>query len=242
MNGIVLQSLAAGEAVLTDEEKELGVALIDLGGGVTNLAIFAENALRHNFVLPVGGNNLTNDIAVGLPTSLTHAEELKRHYGACLNALTDPDEIIEVPGLTGRETQSMPRSRLAEIIHMRVAEILNLLGKEIQRARFIHPLHSGAVLVGGTSLVDGLVELASETFNMHTRIGYPMGVSGLIDVIHDPAYATGVGLALYGFRAQHKGQGPMDPGHGGGRYGRSSGGGFGGGFVAKIKKWFREVV
>ena len=105
VNGIVLQSLAAGEAVLTDEEKELGVALVDFGGGVTNLAIFAENALRHNFVLPVGGNNLTNDIAVGLPTSLTHAEELKKHYGACLNALTDPDELIEVAGLTGRETQ-----------------------------------------------------------------------------------------------------------------------------------------
>jgi cell division protein FtsA len=133
----------------------------------------------------------------------------------------------------------MPRSRLAEIIHMRVAEILNLLGKEIQRAHFIHPLHSGAVLVGGTSLVDGLVELAGETFNMHTRVGYPMGVSGLIDVIHDPSYATGVGLALYGFRAQHKGQGGLERGHGGSRgFGRSSGGGF----MGKLKKWFREVV
>ena len=187
----------------------------------------------------MGGNNLTNDIAVGLPTSLTHAEELKKHYGACLNALTDPDELIEVAGLTGRETQTMPRSRLAEIIHMRVAEILNLLGKEIQRARFTHPLHSGAVLVGGTALVDGLVELAGETFNMHTRIGYPMGVSGLIDVIHDPSYATGVGLALYGFRGQQKAQRGPDRWSGGGRgYGRSSGGGF----MAKLKKWFREVV
>jgi cell division protein FtsA len=239
VNGVALQSLAAGEAVLTDEEKELGVALVDFGGGVTNLAIFAENALRHNFVLPVGGNNLTNDIAVGLPTSLTNAEELKKHYGACLNALTDPDELIEVAGLTGRETQTMPRGRLAEIIHMRVAEILNLLGKEVQRARFSHPLHSGAVLVGGTSLVDGLAELAGETFNMHTRIGYPMGVSGLIDVIHDPSYATAVGLALYGFRGQQKAQRHPNAWSGGGRgYGRASGGGF----MAKIKKWFREVV
>ncbi len=105
VNGIALQSLAAGEAVLTDEEKELGVALIDFGGGTTNLAIFAENALRHNFVLPVGGNNLTNDIAVGLPTSLHHAEELKKIYGACLNVLGDPMEMMEVPGLSGRETQ-----------------------------------------------------------------------------------------------------------------------------------------
>jgi cell division protein FtsA len=236
VNGVALQSLAAGEAVLTDEEKELGVALVDFGGGVTNLAIFAENALRHNFVLPVGGNNLTNDIAVGLPTSLTNAEELKKHYGACLNALTDPDELIEVAGLTGRETQTMPRGRLAEIIHMRVAEILNLLGKEVQRARFSHPLHSGAVLVGGTSLVDGLAELAGETFNMHTRIGYPMGVSGLIDVIHDPSYATAVGLALYGFRGQQKTS--RAPDRWGGRGGHTSGKGI----IAKLKKWFREVV
>jgi cell division protein FtsA len=239
VNGIALQSLAAGEAVLTDEEKELGVALVDFGGGTTDLAIFSENALRHNFILPVGGNNLTNDIAVGLPTSLNHAEELKKHYGACLNALADPDEPLEVPGLTGRETQSMPRSRLAEIIHLRVAEILNLLSKEVQRARFTYPLHSGAVLVGGTSLVDGLAELASETFNMHTRIGYPMGVSGLIDVIHDPSYATGVGLVLYGYRHQQKGLRLPDRWTSDGRgYKRSSGGGF----MDKIKKWFREVV
>jgi cell division protein FtsA len=239
VNGIALQSLAAGEAVLTDEEKELGVALIDFGGGTTDLAIFAENALRHNFVLPVGGNNLTNDIAVGLPTSLNHAEELKKHYGVCLNALADPDELLEVPGLTGRETQTMARGRLAEIIHMRVAEILNLLTKEIQRARFIHPLHSGAVLVGGTALVDGLAELAGETFGMHTRIGYPMGVSGLIDVIHDPSYATGVGLALYGFRAQQKAQQTPARWSGGSRWAspRASGG-----FWSKIRKWFREVV
>jgi cell division protein FtsA len=133
----------------------------------------------------------------------------------------------------------MPRSRLADIIHMRVAEILNLLGKEIQRARFSHPLHSGAVLVGGTALVDGLMELAGETFNMHTRIGYPMGVSGLIDVIHDPSYATAVGLALYGFRGQQKAQ--SAPG-GWGSSGRRGGRASGGGFMAKIKKWFREVV
>lgn len=240
VNGIALQSLAAGEAVLTDEEKELGVALIDFGGGTTNLAIFAENALRQNFVLPVGGNNLTNDIAVGLPTSLHSAEELKRHYGSCLNALVDPMEILEVPGLTGRDTQQLPRARLAEIIHLRVAEVLNLLGKEVQRARFNHPLHSGAVLTGGTALVQGLPEMASEAFQMHTRIGYPMGVSGLIDVIHDPSYATGVGLVLYGFKTQQKAQRKADRWPTQSRWtgGRSSGGGFWG----RLKKWFREVV
>ncbi len=239
VSGLALQTLAAGEAVLTEEEKELGVALIDFGGGTTDLAIFAENALRHNFVLPVGGNNLTNDIAVGLPTSLNHAEDLKRHAGCCLNALEDPQETLEVPGLTGRETQQISRNRLAEIIHLRVAEIINLLGKEIQRARFNHPLHSGAVLVGGTALVDGLPELAGEVFNMHTRIGYPIGVSGLIDVIHDPSYATGVGLVLYGFRTQQKalrgapGRWPAP---------RWQSRPAGGGFWGRFKKWFQEVV
>jgi len=239
VNGIALQSLAAGEAVLTDEEKELGVALIDLGGGTTNLAVFAENALRQNFVLPVGGNNLTNDIAVGLPTSLNSAEELKKHYGTCLNALSDPLEMLEVPGLTGRDTQQLPRARLAEIIHLRVAEVLNLLGKELQRARFNHPLHSGAVLTGGTALVQGLPELASEIFQMHTRIGYPMGVSGLIDVIHDPSYATGVGLVLHGFKTQQATQRKADrwPTQGNWTRSRSSGGAWG-----RLKKWFREVV
>jgi cell division protein FtsA len=241
VSGIALQTLAAGEAVLTEEEKELGVALIDFGGGTTDLALFAENALRYNFVLPVGGNNLTNDIAVGLPTSLNHAEELKKHYGCCLNALADPNEVLEVPGLTGRETQQISRNRLAEIMHLRVAEIINLLGKEIQRFRFTHPLHSGAVLVGGTSLVDGLPELAGDVFGMHTRIGYPMGVSGLIDVIHDPSYATGVGLVLYGFRSQQKAQRgqPESRWAGASRWpSRPSGGGL----LNRLKKWFREVV
>jgi cell division protein FtsA len=240
VSGIALQTLAAGEAVLTDEEKELGVALIDFGGGTTDLAIFAENALRYNFVLPVGGNNLTNDIAVGLPTSLNHAEDLKKHYGSCLNALQDPQEILEVPGLTGRETQQIARNRLAEIIHLRVAEIISILGKEVQRARFAHPLHSGAVLVGGTALVDGLPELASEVFQMHTRIGYPMGVSGLIDVIHDPSYATGVGLVLYGFQSQRKAKrGPERWPAAGQRWpGRPAGGGL----WTRVKKWFRDVV
>ena len=236
VSGIALQSLAAGEAVLTDEEKELGVALLDLGGGTTDLAIFAENALRYNFVLPVGGNNLTNDIAVGLPTSLQNAEELKKIYGCCLNALTDPHEALDVPGLGGRQSQTVPRSRLAEIVHLRVAEILNLIAKEVQRARFAHPLHSGAVLTGGTALVDGLPELAKEVFNMHTRLGYPMGVSGLIDVIHDPAYATGVGLVLYGFRAQQKSQ----QGVPGGRWG--PGRPKSGGLFSRLKRWFKEVV
>jgi cell division protein FtsA len=236
LDDLALQSLAAGEAVLTDEEKELGVALIDFGGGTTDLAIFAENALRYNFVLPVGGNNLTNDIAVGLPTSLQHAEELKRIYGCCLNVLQDPEEPMEVPGLGGRQSLSIPRGRLAEIIHLRVAEILSLVAKELQRARFAHPLHSGVVLTGGTAMVGGLPEMATEVFNLQARLGYPMGVGGLIDVIRDPSYATGVGLVLYGYQAQQKAQLRGQ----GASYWPVRGGG--GGLWGKLKRWFREVV
>jgi cell division protein FtsA len=239
VTGIALKSLAAGEAVLTEEEKELGVALIDFGGGTTDLSIFAENALRQNFVLPVGGNNLTNDIAVGLPTSLYNAEELKKEFGSCLNVLGDPAEMLEVPGLTGRDTQQLPRGRLAEIIHLRVAEIINLLGKELQRARFNNPLHSGAVLTGGSALVDGLQELAGEVFQIHTRIGYPMGVGGLVDVIHDPSFATAVGLVLHGFKTQRKAQRQT------GRWAppaRWAGSRSSRGFWGRVKKWFREVV
>ena len=239
VTGIALKSLAAGEAVLTEEEKELGVALIDFGGGTTDLSIFAENALRQNFVLPVGGNNLTNDIAVGLPTSLYNAEELKKEFGSCLNVLGDPAEMLEVPGLTGRDTQQVPRARLAEIIHLRVVEIINLLGKELQRARFNNPLHSGAVLTGGSALVDGLQELAGEVFQIHTRIGYPMGVGGLVDVIHDPSFATAVGLVLHGFKTQRKAQRQT------GRWAppaRWAGSRSSRGFWGRVKKWFREVV
>jgi len=235
VSGIALQSLASGEAVLTEEEKELGVALVDFGGGTTDLAIFSETALRYNFVLPVGGNNLTNDIAIGLPSSLHNAEQLKRHYGCCLNVLPDPQELIEVPGLGGRKSRNLPRGRLAEIIHLRVAEILTYVSKEIHRAGFANPLISGAVLTGGTSLVEGLPELAEEIFNLPTRLGYPMGVGGLTDVIHDPAYATGVGLVLYAHRTQQTRRGSR------GRASRKPGGS-GRGFWSRLKNWWREVV
>jgi len=237
VSAIALQSLASGEAVLTDEEKELGVALVDFGGGTTDLAIFAENALRFNFVLPVGGNNLTNDIAIGLPSSLQNAEQLKRQYGCCLNVLADPQEEIEVPGLGGRKTRGTPRGRLSEIVHLRMAEILNYIAKEINRAGFTNPLISGAVLTGGTSLVEGLPELAEEIFGLPTRRGYPMGVGGLSDIIHDPSYATGVGLVLYAQRTQQVQQQQRR------RTNRRHGhGGSGSGFWSRLKNWVREVV
>jgi cell division protein FtsA len=204
VSDVVLQSLASGEAVLTDEEKELGVALIDFGGGTTDLAIFSGHSIKHSSVLALGGNNLTNDIAVGLQTSLPEAEKLKQIHGCCLTALGNRDEMIEVPGLGGRKPRSLSLDILAEVIHLRTEEILGLMHKEIIRSGFESPMISGAVITGGSSLVKGLPELADEIFALPTRLGYPSGVGGLTDVINNPAFATAVGLVLYGARERTK--------------------------------------
>jgi cell division protein FtsA len=234
VNGIALQSLAAGEAVLTEEERALGVALVDLGGGTTDLAIFAGNSLRYSSVIPVGGNNLTNDIAVGLQTSLQNAEQLKKDFGCCLNALMGLEESIEIPGLGGRRARNMSRRELAEIIHLRLSELLGLISKEIQKAGAANPVLAGAVISGGSAQISGLPELVDETLYLPTRLGYPVVSGGLTDVIHDPAYATGVGLVLYGYRMQ-QGTGPGRPRS---RKTRSSRVGFWG----RLKNWFQEVV
>jgi len=234
VSGIALQSLAAGEAVLTEEEKALGVALVDFGGGTTDLAIFSGNSLKHNAVIPVGGNNLTNDIAVGLQTSLANAEQVKKDFGCCLNALVDQDESLEIPGLGGRKSRQLARRELAEIIDLRMQEILQLIAKEIHRAGSGNPVLAGTVITGGSALVAGLPELVDNTLQLPTRIGYPLVAGGLTDVIQNPAFATGVGLVLYGFRKQlqsypPKGWWPSRPGGP-----RTS-------LWGKIKKWFQEV-
>jgi cell division protein FtsA len=234
VNGMALQSLATGEAVLTDEEKALGVALVDLGGGTTDLAIFAGNSLRYSSVIPVGGNNLTNDIAVGLQTSLQNAEQLKKDYGCCLNALMGLEENIEIPGLGGRKARNMSRRELAEIIHLRLSELLGLISKEIQKAGASNPVLAGAVISGGSAQIAGLPELVDETLFLPTRLGYPVVSGGLTDVIHDPAYATGVGLVLYGYRMQ-QGAGPGRPPTRRTRSSRVS-------VWGRLKNWFQEVV
>ncbi|MFP3867457.1 MAG: cell division protein FtsA [Desulfobacteraceae bacterium] len=202
VSDIVLQSLASGDAVLTNEEKELGVALIDFGGGTTDLAIFANNSIKHSAVLPLGGNNLTNDIAVGLQTSLPEAERLKQTSGCCLTTLQDREEQIEVAGLGGRKSRTLSRGILAEIIHLRAKEIMELIHKEMLRSGFAIPIISGVAITGGSSLLDGLPELADEIFALPTRRGYPIGVGGLTDVINNPAFATAVGLVLYGAKGR----------------------------------------
>jgi cell division protein FtsA len=182
----------------------------------------------------VGGNNLTNDIAVGLQTSLNNAEFLKTEYGCCLNALDDETTTLEIPGLGGRQPRTVLRKDLANIVDMRLKEILDLLAKDIQRAGAANPVLAGAVISGGSALVPGLANLVDETLMLPTRMGYPEVLGGLTDVIHNPAYATGVGLVLYGFyrrQTSPRGRGPR----GGPRGGKS-------GLWPRIKNWFQEVV
>jgi len=199
---IVLESLASGEAVLTDEERELGAALLDLGGGTTDLAIFTGNNIKHTFVLALGGNNLTNDIAVGLRAPLAEAEKIKVKYGSCLSKHISSDETIDVPGMGGRETKKLSRQILGEILEPRMEEIFTLIQREIYRAGMEKAITSGVVVTGGSALLDGITELGESIFNLPTRLGKPLGIGGLTDVVNNPMYATGVGLVLYGARNQ----------------------------------------
>jgi len=199
---IVLESLASGEAVLTGEERELGTALIDLGGGTSDLAIFSGNNIRHTFVLALGGNNITNDIAVGLRAPIAEAERIKKKYGSCLTERISSEETIEVPGMGGRPARKLPRQILGEILEPRMEEIFTLINREIHRAGMENLISSGVVLTGGSSLLDGGVEIAESVFNLPTRMGAPQGIGGLVDVVNNPMYATGVGLVMYGAKNQ----------------------------------------
>ena len=227
---IVLEPLASGEAVLTDEEKELGAALLDLGGGTTDLAIFSGKNIKHTFVLSLGGNNLTSDIAVGLRSPLAEAEKIKKKYGTCLSKSISADESIEVLGTGGRKPRKLPRQILGEILEPRMEEIFALIKREIYRAEMERVISSGIVLTGGTALLDGATEVAEAVLNLPTRLGRPQGISGLVDVVNNPMYATGVGLVMYGakhetskkFRIRDKNI-----------FNR---------VMSRMKRWFKEVI
>jgi cell division protein FtsA len=199
---IVLESLASGEAVLSEGEKQLGAALLDLGGGTTDLAIFSGKNIKHTFVLALGGDNLTNDIAIGLRCPHPEAERIKKRYGNCVSKNIQADEAIEVPGVSGREARKLPRQILGEILEPRMEEIFSLVNREIYRAGMENMVASGMVLTGGTALLEGVTEIAESVFSLPTRIGTPQGLRGLVDVVNNPMYATGVGLVLYGARHQ----------------------------------------
>ena len=204
VSDIVLQPLASSEAVLTEEEKELGVCLVDIGGGTTDIAIFQNGAIVHTAVIALGGHNLTNDIAVGLRTPIDQAERLKQKFGCSLTAMVDKADMIEVPSVGGRDPRMMGRQILSEILEPRVEEIFQLVHHEVERNGFSELLTSGVVITGGSTLLPGMTELAEEIMGVPVRRGIPRGIGGLVDVVKSPIYATGVGLVVYGARHQDR--------------------------------------
>jgi cell division protein FtsA len=200
VSDMVLEQIASSEAVLMQDEKDIGVVLVDMGGGTTDIAVFLNGAIRHTAVIPIGGDHLTNDLVIGLRTSAREADQLKRKYGACLTSLVSPEDQIEIPSVGGRAPRPMPRQVMAQILEPRVEEIFEMIKNELQRSGYQELVAAGLVLTGGSSLLDGMIELAEDIFDMPVRLGRPQGVGGLADVVSSPIYATGVGLILYGQR------------------------------------------
>jgi cell division protein FtsA len=196
----VIEQLAAAEAVLTPDEKELGVALVDIGGGTADLAIFERGSLWHTAVIAVGGDHFTNDIAVGLRTPIPDAEKVKRRAGCALSSMVEEDETIEVASVGGRRPRVMARRILSDILQPRAEEMFHLIWDEISKAGYEKSLNSGLVLTGGGALLDGTSEIAEQIFDLPIRRGSPAGVGGLADHVANPAFATGVGLVIYAAR------------------------------------------
>ncbi len=194
---IVLEPLAAADAVLTEEEKDLGVALVDIGGGTTDVAIFGGGSIKHTAVLALGGINLTNDIAYGLRTPATEAEKIKRQYGCALVEMVKEDDEVEVLSVGGHKPKAISRVALADIIEPRAEEFFDLINREILKSGFEDRIPSGVVLTGGTVIMPGMTELAEQIFNLPVRRGNPTDIGGLVDVVNSPMYATAVGLVKY---------------------------------------------
>lgn len=227
---IVLQQLASGESVLSDDERELGVLLIDIGGGTTDIAIFHKGSIRYTAVLPLGGDHITSDIAVGIRTPLSSAEEIKKQCGCSVALLAEGKETIEVPAIGENKPRPVAKKMLCQIIQPRMEEILMLVQKELLKSGYREFLSAGAVITGGTALLKGIAELAEQVLRMPVRIGYPQGVNGLNDVMNNPSYATGVGLVLFGTRAQEP---SFNSGNGHNVITK---------FSHRIKRWFEDVL
>ncbi len=195
---IVLEQLASSYAVLTDDEKDLGVCIVDVGGGTTDIAVFSHGAIRHTAVIPIAGDQVTNDIAVSMRTPTQYAEDIKIRYACALSQLANPDETIEVPSVGDRPPRRLARQTLAEIVQPRYEELFTLIRDELRRSGFEEVIAAGLVLTGGSAKMEGAVELAEEVFHMPVRLGAPQYVKGLNDVVSNPIHATGVGLLLYG--------------------------------------------
>lgn len=201
---ICLEPIASSEAVLSQDEKDLGVLLIDIGGGTSDIAIFKDGAIVHTMVLAIGGNHITNDIAVGLRTPQNEAERIKIRYGCALGALVKGDETIEVPGVGGRKSRILQRKLLSDIIEPRVEEIFSLIQREVMKSGYQDLLSGGVVITGGTTIMEGMPELAEFIFEMPVKRGLPQNIGGLRDVVNSPKFATAVGLIKYGSRNMQK--------------------------------------
>jgi len=202
VDDVILEQLASSSSVLTEDEKDLGVCLVDIGGGTTDIAVFKDGAIRHTAVIPIAGDQVTNDIAVALRTPSQYANEIKMNYACALRQLTNPDEMIEVPGVGDRASRQLKRETLAEVVEPRYDELLNLVLAELTRSGFYEMCAAGIVLTGGSSKMEGVIELAEEIFHMPVRLGMPQHVTGLVDVVKNPIHATGVGLLIFGSQQQ----------------------------------------
>ena len=226
---IILEQLASGLSVLTEDEMELGVCLVDIGGGTTDIAVFTDGAIRHTAVIPIAGDQVTNDIAMALRTPTQNAEEIKIKYACALASLAGENETIKVPGVGERGDRDLSRQALTEVVEPRYDELFTLVQAELRRSGFEDLVAAGVVLTGGSSKIEGVVELAEEIFHMPVRVGKPQGVTGLTDIVRNPIYSTAVGLLLYGAKHQDKGRAVPAP---------SSVNGI----MARIRNWFMGGV
>lgn len=204
VDDIILEQIASSESVLTEDERELGVCMIDIGGGTTDIAVFSDGAIHHSSVIPIAGDQVTNDIAVAFHTPTQAAEEIKKKYGCTLVQLVDEGHTIEAPSMGGRPPRTLSRQSLAEVIEPRVEELLMLVQSELRRSGFEELISSGIVLTGGSSRIDGIIELAEEVFHLPVRLGTPEYDGGLCEIVRNPIYATGIGLVQFGHANSHR--------------------------------------
>ena len=228
VNDVILEQLASSYAVLTEDERDLGVCLVDIGGGTTDIAIFTEGAIRHTAVIPIAGDQVTNDIAMALRTPTQNAEEIKTKYACALTQLAQADETIRVSGVGDKPARELSRQALAEVVEPRYDELFTLVQAELRRSGFEDLVAAGIVLTGGASKIEGAIELAEEIFHMPVSLGSPRNVAGLKDIVRNPVYATGVGLLAYGKEREEQL----------GTRGR----GRGTGLLARLKKWVGDNV
>jgi cell division protein FtsA len=224
VDDVILEQLASSYAVLTEDEKELGICLVDIGGGTTDIAVFTDGAIHHTAVIPIAGDQVTNDIAVALRTPTQHAEDIKVQYACALTQLANPEETIDVPSVGDRPSRRLARQTLAEVVEPRYEELFTLVQAELRRSGFEDLVAAGMVITGGSSKMEGVIELAEEIFHMPVRLGMPQHVSGLVDVVKNPIYSTGVGLLLFGRKQMQEGFSPL----------RANGG-----LWERMKSWFQ---